>query len=94
VVGLTTALKIQETGQFAVSILAETLPSDPKSIRYTSHWAVRPAFISAHLIFALTLPSRALTTLASPVATFASAVRHRPNLTAQWRNTDPATHRA
>jgi hypothetical protein len=42
VIGLTTALKIIETGQYTVSILAETLPSDPKSIRYTSHWAVRP----------------------------------------------------
>ncbi|EIN08914.1 D-amino-acid oxidase [Punctularia strigosozonata HHB-11173 SS5] len=39
VVGLTTALKIQEKGEYNVTIVAETLPSDPKTIRYTSHWA-------------------------------------------------------
>ena len=39
VIGLSTALKVQENG-YAVTILAETLPSDPKSIRYTSQWAV------------------------------------------------------
>ncbi|TDL21987.1 nucleotide-binding domain-containing protein [Rickenella mellea] len=38
VVGLSTALKIQERG-YSVTIIAETLPSDPKTIRYTSHWA-------------------------------------------------------
>ncbi|KZT31954.1 hypothetical protein SISSUDRAFT_1056108 [Sistotremastrum suecicum HHB10207 ss-3] len=38
VVGLTTALKIQELGHH-VTIVAETLPGDPKSIRYTSCWA-------------------------------------------------------
>ncbi|TFK49356.1 D-aspartate oxidase [Heliocybe sulcata] len=39
VIGLTTALKIQEKGGYQVTIVAETLPSDPKTIRYTSHWA-------------------------------------------------------
>jgi hypothetical protein len=41
VIGLTTALKIQEHGDYKVTIVAETLPSDPKSVLYTSHWAVR-----------------------------------------------------
>ena len=39
-VGLTTALKIQEQGGYHVTIVAETFPSDPKTIRYTSLWAV------------------------------------------------------
>ncbi|KAJ7583465.1 hypothetical protein C8J56DRAFT_1055227 [Mycena floridula] len=39
VVGLTTALKIQEHGGYAVTILAEVLPTDPKTIKYTSQWA-------------------------------------------------------
>jgi len=39
VVGLTTALKIQEKGGHQVTIIAETFPSDPKNIRYTSPWA-------------------------------------------------------
>ncbi|KAF9259599.1 nucleotide-binding domain-containing protein [Marasmius fiardii PR-910] len=39
VVGLTTALSIQERGGYAVSIVAEALPTDPRSIKYTSHWA-------------------------------------------------------
>jgi len=39
VVGLTTALKLQERGGYRVTIIAETLPSDPKNIRYTSPWA-------------------------------------------------------
>ncbi|CAL1708766.1 unnamed protein product [Somion occarium] len=39
VIGLTTALKIQEKGGYAVTIVAETFPSDPKSIKYTSIWA-------------------------------------------------------
>jgi 2-polyprenyl-6-methoxyphenol hydroxylase-like FAD-dependent oxidoreductase len=41
VVGLTTAIMIQERGDLQVTIVAENLPSDPKSIRYTSYWAVR-----------------------------------------------------
>jgi 2-polyprenyl-6-methoxyphenol hydroxylase-like FAD-dependent oxidoreductase len=40
VVGLTTAVRIQEKGGYQVAIVAEALPSDPKSIKYTSHWAV------------------------------------------------------
>jgi len=39
VVGLTTAVRIQERGGYQVEIVAEILPSDPKSIKYTSHWA-------------------------------------------------------
>ncbi|KAF6744877.1 D-amino-acid oxidase [Ephemerocybe angulata] len=39
VIGLTTALKIQETGRYKVSILAEVLPTDPKTIKYASQWA-------------------------------------------------------
>ncbi|GJE86501.1 D-amino-acid oxidase [Phanerochaete sordida] len=39
VVGLTTALKVLEKGGFNVTIVAETFPSDPKTIRYTSLWA-------------------------------------------------------
>ena len=40
VVGLTTALKIQQQGKYAVTIVSEILPSDPLSIKYTSCWAV------------------------------------------------------
>jgi hypothetical protein len=39
VIGLTTALKLQEQGGYQITIVAETLPSDPKNIRYTSPWA-------------------------------------------------------
>ncbi|KAJ7749293.1 D-amino-acid oxidase [Mycena maculata] len=39
VVGLTTALRVQEKGGYQVTIVAEILPSDPKTIKYTSHWA-------------------------------------------------------
>ncbi|GLB39080.1 putative FAD dependent oxidoreductase [Lyophyllum shimeji] len=39
VIGLTTAIKIQESGGYHVTIVADTLPSDPKTIKYTSHWA-------------------------------------------------------
>ncbi|KAH9477485.1 D-amino-acid oxidase [Psilocybe cubensis] len=39
VIGLTTALKIQEKGCYQVEIIADVLPSDPKTVRYTSHWA-------------------------------------------------------
>ncbi|KAK7684996.1 hypothetical protein QCA50_011831 [Cerrena zonata] len=38
VAGLTTAIALQQKG-YAVSIVAETIPTDPKSIRYTSIWA-------------------------------------------------------
>ena len=40
-VGLTTAVKIQEKGGYNVTIIAETFPGDPKTITYTSLWAVR-----------------------------------------------------
>ncbi|KAI6099486.1 hypothetical protein EDD16DRAFT_1658205 [Pisolithus croceorrhizus] len=39
VVGLSTAIRIQEKGGYRVTIVAETFPTDPKTIRYTSHWA-------------------------------------------------------
>ncbi|KAI6035976.1 hypothetical protein BKA83DRAFT_107285 [Pisolithus microcarpus] len=39
VIGLSTAIKIQEKGGYRVTIVAETFPTDPKTIRYTSHWA-------------------------------------------------------
>ncbi|EKM56489.1 uncharacterized protein PHACADRAFT_172168 [Phanerochaete carnosa HHB-10118-sp] len=39
VVGLTTALKVLEKGEHTVSIVADTFPSDPKTIKYTSLWA-------------------------------------------------------
>jgi len=39
VVGLSTAIKIQEHGGYHVTIIGETLPGDPKTIRYTSPWA-------------------------------------------------------
>ncbi|KIJ61439.1 hypothetical protein HYDPIDRAFT_183254 [Hydnomerulius pinastri MD-312] len=39
VVGLTTAVKIQEKGGYRVTVVAETFPTDPRTIRYTSHWA-------------------------------------------------------
>ncbi|KAG8815673.1 hypothetical protein FRC20_002983 [Serendipita sp. 405] len=38
VVGLSTALQLIERG-FSVTIVAECLPEDEKSIKYTSHWA-------------------------------------------------------
>ena len=40
VVGLTTAVKIQEKGYYDVTIIAESFPTDPKTIKYTSLWAV------------------------------------------------------
>ena len=39
-IGLTTALKLQEMG-YKVTIIAECRPGDEKSARYTSPWAVR-----------------------------------------------------
>lgn len=39
VIGLTTALRILEKG-YQVEIIAEMIPTDPKNIKYTSHWAV------------------------------------------------------
>ncbi|KAF8265939.1 D-amino-acid oxidase [Lactarius quietus] len=39
VIGLSTAIKIQERGPYSVTILAEAFPTDSKSIKYTSHWA-------------------------------------------------------
>ncbi|KAG6850028.1 hypothetical protein H0H93_002232 [Arthromyces matolae] len=39
VIGLTTAITIQEQRGHMVTIVAELLPSDPKSPRYASHWA-------------------------------------------------------
>ncbi|KAI0682936.1 D-amino-acid oxidase [Cytidiella melzeri] len=39
VVGLTTAVKIQEESDYSVTIVAEVFPYDPKTVRYTSLWA-------------------------------------------------------
>ncbi|TFY79292.1 hypothetical protein EWM64_g4722, partial [Hericium alpestre] len=39
VIGLTTALVIQQSTDYQVTIIAEHFATDPKSIRYTSHWA-------------------------------------------------------
>ncbi|ETW75833.1 hypothetical protein HETIRDRAFT_239418, partial [Heterobasidion irregulare TC 32-1] len=48
IIGITTALKIQERGEYDVSIIAETFPTDEKTIKYTSHWA------GAHHVMAIT----------------------------------------
>lgn len=40
VIGLSTALKIQEKGGYRVTILAQHLPGDPKDAYYSSCWAV------------------------------------------------------
>jgi hypothetical protein len=40
VVGLTAALNIQRQGNYTVTVISEIIPSDPKSIKYTSRWAV------------------------------------------------------
>ena len=40
VVGLTAALKIQLHGNYRVTVISEIIPSDSKSIKYTSRWAV------------------------------------------------------
>ncbi|KAH9941123.1 D-amino-acid oxidase [Epithele typhae] len=39
VVGLTTAVKLQEKGRYNITIVAETSCTDAKSVRYTSLWA-------------------------------------------------------
>ncbi|KAI6158189.1 hypothetical protein BKA82DRAFT_996629 [Pisolithus tinctorius] len=39
VVGLSTAIRIQEEGGYRATVVAETFPTDPKTIRYASHWA-------------------------------------------------------
>ncbi|KAF8906778.1 hypothetical protein CPB84DRAFT_1769607 [Gymnopilus junonius] len=39
VIGLTTALKIQKNGGYKVTIIAEHFPTDPKNIKYASHFA-------------------------------------------------------
>lgn len=40
VIGLTTAIVLQESGDYRVTIVADTFPGDEKSSRYTSCWAV------------------------------------------------------
>lgn len=50
--GLTTALALQETGCYSVSVLAETFPSDPKRADYTSPWAVCHLF-ALHLAYVM-----------------------------------------
>ncbi|KIM59117.1 hypothetical protein SCLCIDRAFT_1218117 [Scleroderma citrinum Foug A] len=39
VVGLSTAIRIQEKGGYRVTIVAGTFPTDLRTIHYTSHWA-------------------------------------------------------
>ncbi|PPR07754.1 hypothetical protein CVT24_003704, partial [Panaeolus cyanescens] len=39
VIGLTTALRLQQNPNYQVEIIAEYHPTDPKSPHYTSHWA-------------------------------------------------------
>lgn len=39
VVGLTTGIAILEKGGYDVTIVAETFPGDPKTIKYCSNWA-------------------------------------------------------
>jgi len=50
VVGLTTAVKIQERGNYDVTILAEVLPDDPKTIQYTSQWAVSASLLATNFL--------------------------------------------
>ena len=40
VIGLTTAIEIQESGKYEVAIVADHFPEDGLSIRYTRCWAV------------------------------------------------------
>lgn len=46
VIGLSTAIRLQEAG-YKVDIVAEFNPEDPKNIRYTSPWAVSALSICA-----------------------------------------------
>lgn len=46
-IGLTTAIKIQERGGYHVTVIAEALPGDPMSSKYTSPWAVSRRFVSS-----------------------------------------------
>ncbi|EKM76500.1 hypothetical protein AGABI1DRAFT_78624 [Agaricus bisporus var. burnettii JB137-S8] len=39
VIGLTTAIALQEKGQYRVTIIADAFPGDQRSTRYTSCWA-------------------------------------------------------
>ncbi|KAH6909425.1 D-amino-acid oxidase [Coprinopsis sp. MPI-PUGE-AT-0042] len=52
VIGLTTALKLQEEG-YRVTIIAEIFPTDPKNAKYTSQWAG-----AHHVSFSATEDSR------------------------------------
>jgi hypothetical protein len=68
VVGLTTALVLQETNKYRVTIIADKFPTDPKSIHYTSHWAVCPFVSLGGSDFVLTDLYRVLT-MSYPSAT-------------------------
>lgn len=50
VVGLTAALHIQLQGNYRVTVISEIIPGDPKSIKYTSNWAVGCIFIWLQII--------------------------------------------
>lgn len=51
VIGLTTALRILEKGPYQVEIIAEVIPTDPKNIKYTSHWAASVIILVMKLFF-------------------------------------------
>jgi hypothetical protein len=42
VIGLTTAIVLQEKGDYRVTIVADIFPGDERNSRYTSNWAVSP----------------------------------------------------
>lgn len=44
VIGLTTALKIQQQGGYQVTVLAQDFPTDPTTVTYASLSAVRVCF--------------------------------------------------
>jgi hypothetical protein len=82
VIGLSTALRIQEQGKYKVTIVAETLPSDPKTARYTSHWAVRlRATLKSFLRIVLMTFIREHTTSLSPAMIRGSKVRSFSRIT-------------
>ncbi len=48
VIGLTTAIILQEKGGYRVTIVASTFPGDERSSGYTSHWAVSEFLYVSH----------------------------------------------
>ena len=86
VMGLTTAVKIQERGGYHVTLVAETFPSDPKTIRYTSLWAVGqgiPVFSTYHEALPYRVPTMSVTqkvTQSNRVRVFRIASPSNPTL--------------